>query len=234
VTDSGISCPWVWMGYSDTPHGPVVNCGIPAVLRGVELVTWKRAQELEREADEFLAKHPDPDADERSCDVCGALVDGRGDQKTCGVRCRQKLSYQCRKIEAELVALGYEGVREKIEQDAEFAGWVREAAVMRLRVSPVAAAAENADVSHGGEFGHVDEDEWLWMTAAPQPEQIVTGDQPAWHRVSRYDNPHHLRWPSRIAGKRHTVTKRRHDGFIPVTVHGPWGPFRIDDRKHGR
>jgi hypothetical protein len=226
--DSGISFPWLQLVYVE--DGKVYDGGSPQQqLKDVAAATVGVAYDLEREADKVLAEHGmgDHGPTERLCDACSQSLDGRGDQKTCSTRCRQKLSYQCKKIEAELTAMGYEDVRERIEQDDEFAEMVRQTAISRLRVSPLATAAEHADVSTSGELGHVDDDEWLWVGQAPQPEHVVTGDQPAWQRVSRYDNPHHLRWPCRIAGKRQTVTTGRCDGFKPGVAYGPMGPILL-------
>jgi len=218
------------MSYSDTPHGPVCNSGTVAVLRDVDLPSWQRVQVLDREADDWLAKNPDPAATGRLCDVCSAPLDGRGDQKTCSARCRKQLSRETGKVVAELIAKGYEDVREQIEVDAEFAEQVRQAAIGRLTVSPMATAVANADA--GSLVDEVDHDEWLWVSKSPQPEQIVTGDHPAWQRVSRYDNPHHLRWPSQVAAKQRKVTAGNCEPLKPSYMQGPFGPFRPADRKH--
>lgn len=229
--DSGISCPWVWMPYADTTHGPICNSGIPAQLTDWPMPSWSVLEARGKQAEAILDEHGmgeyGPPA--RPCDVCAKDLDGRGDQKTCGTRCRQKLAYHCKKVEDELTAAGYEDVRERIGQDADFAEMVRQTAISRLQISPAATAAANAAP---GVLGNVDHDEWLWTTQAPQPEQVVTGDQPGWQRVSRYDNPHHLRWPWRVTVKHRTVTRGKCEGFKPRFAQGPWGPFRPADRKH--
>jgi hypothetical protein len=226
--DSGVSFPWLQLVYVE--DGKVYDGGSPQQqLKDVPAAPVGVAYDLEREADKVLAEHGmgDYGPSERLCDVCSRSLDGRGDQKTCGARCRQKLSYQCKKVEAELVALGYEDVRERIEQDETFAEMVRQTAISRLRVSTVATAVEDAVMFSDRDERHVEPEQWLWVGKSPQPEHIITGDPPAWQRVSRYDNPHHLRWPYRIGGKRQTVTTGKVDGFQPSVAYGPMGPILL-------
>jgi hypothetical protein len=225
--DSGISCPWVWMPYADTVHGNTANSGKLAVLNDWPMQSRAALADREAEADKILAKFGmgDHGPTERFCDVCSSPLNGRGDRKTCDKSCRQKLSYQCQKVVAELIALGYEDVRERIEQDDEFAEMVRQTALERLTVSVVATAVATAA---SGDIGNVDDDEWLWVTQTPQPEHAVTGDQPSWRRVSRYDNPHHLRWPWRVSGGKHRpVSTGRSEPVNPRQAVGPMGPIML-------
>jgi hypothetical protein len=198
----GMSAPWSQFAGSDWEDD-----GTASQLTGSKEPLCGPDSALERMADELLANAPNA-VSERLCVVCDETFEARADAKTCSPACRKRLSRILAKELPELASLDSEVIAKRYDTDENFRGLADTIIAARGNTSEAGLINNHATPMNPDHFEALDADGSdddatvitgvLWGDFAKSPEEIVTGETPAWKLAGHHLNPHRLRWPTRL------------------------------------